>query len=217
MKNKKIDLIIFDWDGTLVDSIGWIVQCMQQAAAANGLAVPTEAAVRNVIGLSIERALQALFIELDEKDREHFIKSYSQLFFAREISPEDVFEGVPDMLEQFKLQGFLLAVATGKRSTGLAKAMKGTGLESYFDATCGADQAVSKPDPLMIHRITEQLQVDKERTIMVGDSIHDLQMAENAHIDAVAVSCGAHSAEQLKQYQPLICLQQTRELKKHIS
>ncbi len=216
MKHKKIELIIFDWDGTLVDSIGWIVQCMQQAAEINALPVPAEAAIRDVIGLSIERALETLFTELDDKEREHFIKSYSRCFFARDVSPDDVFEGVPEMLAQLKAQGFLLAVATGKRSTGLARAMQGTGLGGFFDASCGADQAASKPDPLMIHRIIEQLQADKRHTIMVGDSVHDLKMAQNAKIDAVAVSCGAHSEEQLKQYGPLICLQQTRELQKHL-
>ncbi len=212
MNIKNIDLIIFDWDGTLVDSIGWIVQCMQRAADSNDLPAPTEEAVRNVIGLSIEKALETLFAELGQADREHFIQSYSQYFFARDVGPDDVFDGVPEMLAHLKSKGFLLAVATGKRSTGLARAMQGTGLESFFDATCGVDQATSKPDPLMIHRLTEQLQADKRRTIMVGDSIHDLKMAQNACIDAVAVSCGAHSEEILKQYRPLVCLQHTREL-----
>ncbi len=212
MKNKKIKLIIFDWDGTLVDSIGWIVHCMQQAAETSDLPVPTEEAVRNVIGLSIERALEELFAGLDEVGREHFVKSYSQFFFTRDVSPGDVFAGVPEMLSQLKTQGFLLAVATGKRSAGLSRAMTGTGLADYFDATCGVDQAASKPDPLMIDRIIGQLRVDKQQTIMLGDSIHDLKMAKNAAVDAVAVCCGAHSEAVLTQYQPLACLQQTSEL-----
>ncbi len=156
-------------------------------------------------------------IDLDKTQREHFIKSYSQYFFAKDVCPDDVFEGVPEMLDHLKKQGFLLAVATGKRSTGLSKAMKGTGLEDFFDTTCGVDQAASKPNPLMIHRIIEKLQVDKLHTLMVGDSIHDLKMAQNADVDAVAVSCGAHPETVLKQYKPLVCLPQTRDLQTILS
>ncbi|WP_198243210.1 HAD family hydrolase [methane-oxidizing endosymbiont of Gigantopelta aegis] len=212
MNSKSIKLIIFDWDGTLVDSIGWIVHCMQYAARQCHFDVPEEKAVRNIIGLSIERALDELFPGLNTKQREHLIQTYSQRFFTKNISPDDVFTGVPEMLAQLKAQGYLLAVATGKRSTGLAKAMQGTGLNAFFDMTRGVDQAASKPDPLMLEHIMQQLRIDKDQALMVGDSIHDLQMAQNANIDAVAVSCGAHPEVQLQQYSPCACLQQTADL-----
>ena len=212
MNSKSIRLIIFDWDGTLVDSIGWIVHCMQYAAEQCHVDVPEEQAARNIIGLSIERAMDELFPGLNTTQREHLIQTYSQRFFTKNISPDDVFTGVPELLAQLKAQGYLLAVATGKRSTGLAKAMQGTGLNAFFDMTRGVDQAASKPDPLMLEQIMQQLRVDKAQTLMVGDSIHDLQMAQNAQIDAVAVSCGAHSEARLQHHNPCACLQQTIDL-----
>ncbi len=212
MKNK-FELIIFDWDGTLVNSVDWIVSCMQKAALQCDLQVPDTQAVKNIIGLSIEKALENLFPGMDKKNQEHLIDCYSQYFFSRQTGKEDLFDGVGDMLEHFKAEGFLLAVATGKKSTGLAKAMQGTGLEVFFDTTRGADQTASKPDPLMINEIVNELQVSKDKVVMIGDSTHDLQMARNADVSAVGVCCGAHSRDKLESYRPMACLQKTTELR----
>lgn len=209
---SNYDLLIFDWDGTLIDSIGWIVSCLQHAALQNGVAVPAAQAARDVIGLSIQGAMQELFPDSDAPMQKRLIDSYREQYFSRQTAPEDLFDGVPDMLRQLKSRGYRLAVATGKNRNGLNLALLHTRTESLFDATRCADETASKPEPLMVHEIIRQLGVLRERTLIIGDSAHDLQMAVNAQIAAVAVACGAHSKEVLQQYRPLQCLDQTKEL-----
>ncbi len=211
MKNK-FDLIIFDWDGTLINSIDWIVFCLQKAAQSCGCEIPEAQAAKNVIGLSLENALDRLFPGIDQSSRKQLTQRYSENFLSRMPAQNDLFVGVYEMLLQLKRQGYQLAIATGKSRMGLQKAMLGTGTEDLFNASRCADETASKPDPTMIQEIIEQLAADNDRTLMVGDSVHDLQMAANANIPCVAVSCGAHSSEQLLSYQPLCCLGQTTEL-----
>lgn len=211
MKNR-FDLIIFDWDGTLVDSIEWIVSCLQYAARECGYDAPDGQSARNIIGLSIEQAMDRLFPDADQLAREQLIKAYSQHFFSREVSQKDLFPGVYDMLEYFKREGYLLAVATGKKNAGLMRAMSGTGVTGFFNTTRSADQTASKPNPLMIDEIVAEMNVSKDRTLMIGDSVHDMKMAEFAGVASIAVECGAHSREVLNQYKPLTCLQQTSAL-----
>jgi len=211
MKNN-FDLIIFDWDGTLINSIDWIVSCIQRAAQSCDCEIPEAQAARNVIGLSLENALDRLFPEIDPGIRKQLTKSYSENFFSRKPAQKDLFVGVYDMLLQLKQQGYQLAIATGKTRKGLQRAMLGTGTEDLFNASRCADETASKPDPTMIREIIEHLEAGNDRTLMVGDSIHDVQMAANASIPCVAVSCGAHSAEQLLPYRPLCCLGRTTEL-----
>ncbi len=209
---KSFDLIIFDWDGTLVNSIDWIVHCLQKSAQACGCDVPETQAAKNIIGLSFEHAMAELFPGIDKHTQEQLIAHYSQQFFSKKITQNDLFAGVYEMLVQFKQNGYLLAVATGKKSTGLVKAINGTGLVDFFSATRSADQTASKPDPLMINEIVEELSVSKDKVLMVGDSVHDLQMAVNAKVTSIGVACGAHSVEVLRQYNPMMCLQRTSEL-----
>jgi len=211
MKNR-FDLIIFDWDGTLVDSIDWIVECIQSAAEHYDCPVPHTQAAKDIIGLSLENAIDTLFPQIDSETRSNISAHYGQRFFSRQIGPNDLFPGVADMLQELKSQGYHLAVATGKKSTGLAKAIEGTGIAEFFCTTRCADQTASKPNPLMIDEIVMELGVSKQRTVMVGDSVHDLQMALNAQVPSIAVTCGAHSAETLKQYRPLSCLSYPTEL-----
>ncbi len=211
MKNR-FDLIIFDWDGTLIDSIDWIASCLQQAADQCGIAVPEAQAAKDVIGLSINNAMQTLFPEIDPHTQAQLVACYSQQYNSKQISPDDLFPGVYAMLVELKKSGYQLAVATGKTRVGLQKALKATGTEDLFCVTRCADETASKPDPKMLLEIIQHTQAAKERTLMIGDSIHDLQMALNAPISAIAVSCGANSAELLQQYHPLLCLQQPTEL-----
>ena len=211
MKNR-FDLIIFDWDGTLVDSIDWIVQCIQQAAAHYKCPVPQQQAAKDIIGLSIENAIETLFPLVDTETRGKIAVHYGQQFFSRQISRDDLFPGVYDMLQYFKQTGYQLAVATGKKSSGLTQAIAATGVAELFCTTRCSDQTASKPNPLMIDEIVAEMGVSKQRTLMVGDSVHDLQMALNAQVASVAVTCGAHSEDTLKQYQPLHCLSYPTEL-----
>ncbi|UOA07962.1 HAD family hydrolase [Methylobacter sp. S3L5C] len=211
MKNK-FDLIIFDWDGTLVNSIDWITICLQQAAGQCGITVPEDQAAKNVIGLSLNQAMQNLFPGIDPATQAQLVAYYSQHYNSKKISPNDLFPGVYDMLVQLKQSGYQLAVATGKSRAGLQKALEGTGTEALFCVTRCADETASKPDPRMLHEILQHTNTAKERSLMVGDSVHDLQMALNAPMSAIGVSCGANSAELLQQYNPLLCLQQSTEL-----
>ena len=211
MKNR-FDLIIFDWDGTLVDSVDWIVHCIQTAAARHDCPVPDTQSAKDIIGLSIENAIDTLFPGIDTETRQKLAADYGQTFFSKAISPDDLFPGVRGMLQSFRQRGYRLAIATGKKSSGLARAIAGTGIADLFCTTRCADQTASKPDPLMIEEIVAELGICKQRTLMVGDSVHDMQMALNAQVAAIAVTCGAHSAQVLQQYQPLCCLQQPTEL-----
>ncbi|MGR9072634.1 MAG: HAD-IA family hydrolase [Gammaproteobacteria bacterium] len=208
----RYQLIIFDWDGTLIDSIDWIVSCLQNAAQECHLDVPDEGAARDIIGLSLKNAMVRLFPDIDEDIQGRLLQSYSRLFFSRQMTKRNLFSGVYDMLIELKSLGFQLGVATGKTRAGLQKALQLTETTDLFNATRCADETASKPDPRMLHEIIEQLDVDARNVLMVGDSTHDLQMAMNAGIDALAVSCGAHSSAILEKFNPLACLRQTADL-----
>lgn len=210
--DKKFDLIIFDWDGTLADSVDWIVHCLKAAAEQKALDIPEDQAIKNIIGLSLQKALAILYPEIKGRAQEQFIACYGQLFFAKQQTESDLFAGVNDMLQRLRTQGYKLAVATGKGRSGLDKAMQGSGLIDFFDVTRCANETASKPNPLMLEEIIAEMQVSKERVVFVGDSSHDLQMAENAGVAAIAVLCGANSKAQLAPYKSIACLQQTTEL-----
>lgn len=211
MKNR-FDLIVFDWDGTLINSIDWIVHCLQIAGVRYGLKQPEPQAAKDVIGLCIDNAVAALYPEADVDTQKQIVKLYSQTYLSKQLSRADFFPGVYNMLLNLKEQDYRLAVATGKTRAGLIGAMKATGTEELFDSTRCADETASKPNPLMLHEIMTQTQSAQDRTLMVGDSIHDMQMAQNAQIAAIGVSCGANSVDSLQRYNPLFCLQQPAEL-----
>lgn len=195
-----------------MDSVDWIVHCLQYAARLHDCPVPETQAARDIIGLSIDKATDILFPNTDEITRQKLAKDYSAHFFSKGISADDLFQGVPEMLSTLKLAGYKLAVATGKKQSGLQQSMLETGVSDLFCTTRSADKTASKPDPLMIEEIVAELGVSKQRTLMVGDSVHDMQLAQNAGVTAVAVTCGAHSAAILQTYQPLHCLNYPTDL-----
>ncbi len=210
--NNRFDLIIFDWDGTLIDSIDWIVHCLQTAGKQCGYDIPEAQAAKDVIGLSITNACATLFPEADDATLTQLTSCYQQTYLSRQLSREDLFPGVYEMLLELKQTGYQLAVATGKTRTGLQEALKATDTEDLFCITRCSDETASKPDPLMLHQIMQHTKAANDRSLMVGDSTHDLQMAMNAQISSIAVSCGAHPEDILQQYSPLMCLQQPAEL-----
>jgi phosphoglycolate phosphatase len=208
MKNK-FDLIVFDWDGTLINTIDWIVHCLQTAGVHYGFLSPEP---QDVIGLCIDNAVAALFPDADAGIQKQIVTLYSQTYFSKQLSQADFFPGVYDMLLNLKEHGFRLAVATGKTRAGLIEALSATGTEKLFDITRCADETASKPNPKMLHEIMAHTQCTTDRTLMVGDSIHDMRMAQNANIASIGVACGANSVESLQRYNPLFCLQQPTEL-----
>ncbi len=211
MKNR-FDVIVFDWDGTLVNTIDWIVHCLQKAGEQCGYLIPEPQAAKDTIGLSIENAVQALYPNADTAANNKLVASYSQTYFSKQLTQDDFFPGVYDMLVQLKESGYQLAVATGKTRAGLTHALAATGTEALFNITRCADETASKPNPKMLHEIMQHMQTTPARTLMVGDSIHDLQMARNANVASIGVACGANSHESLQQYDPLLCLQHATEL-----
>lgn len=215
MKNR-FDLIIFDWDGTLINTIDWIAHCLQTAGEQHGCPVPDTQAAKDVIGLCIDSAVQALYHEADNATQHKVVKTYSQMYASRQLSRDDLFPGVYDMLIALKEKGHHLAVATGKTRNGLNHALAATGTENLFGITRCADETASKPNPLMLQQIMTHTGVEPARSVMVGDSIHDMQMAHNAMMPSVGVTCGANDAEALRQFEPLLCLAQPAELMAHL-
>jgi phosphoglycolate phosphatase len=211
MKNR-FELLIFDWDGTLFDSIDWIVQSLQYAAETCGMPEPSARAARSVIGLSLRHAMEGLYPGVAEGQAQRLMAAYYAHYNAKAPGPEGLFPGVAAMLERLRAEGFKLAVATGKGRKALAQVTAATGTAALFHAMRCAEETASKPDPAMLLQILAALEVAPERALMVGDSIHDLNMAANAGMPALAVSCGANERAELLALKPLACLEQTVEL-----
>ncbi len=209
--NARFDLIVFDWDGTLFDSTALIVRCIQNACADIGAPVPSEADAAYVIGLGLQDALrhvapglsESRYPELGLRYRHHYIASQDEL---------SLFPGTLDMLHALKARRHGLAVATGKNRRGLDDALAHSQLKGLFDGTRTADETASKPDPLMLYELMREFGVDPGRTLMVGDTTHDLLLARNAGAPSVAVSFGAHEHATFAEFAPLHVAHSTREL-----
>jgi len=199
---KQYDLIVFDWDGTLVDSTQAIVESVQSAALDAALPVPTDEAARGIIGLELGAAIAALFDELTETQLQYLVERYRYHYLVRDHAVL-LFEGVAEAMRELETQGFMLGVATGKTRRGLERAMDNTALRPHFLATRCADECHSKPHPQMLDELMDELGVEAERTLMVGDTQFDLQMANNAGVDSLAVSYGAQPLEALLPHEPL--------------
>ena len=199
----KHQLIIFDWDGTLMDSIDKIVLCMQQAAKNQQHTVPAEQAVKNIIGLSLLKAMQQLFPTLLLTQQELLVEAYREQYNSMHHINTPFYDGIAELLTNLKAQGYILAVATGKGRNGLNRMMQKTNTEHLFSATVCADESNSKPDPLMIHSLLKELNVSPCNALMVGDSSYDLDMAANAGVKSLGVSYGVHGREKLMLSNPV--------------
>lgn len=207
-------LLIFDWDGTLVDSIGRIVESMHRAADACELRRCSDAQVKGIIGLGLPEAIVSLYPELvDPLLIERFRLRYSEHYLMLEAEPSALFAGVAESLEVFRMMGYRLAVATGKTRHGLQRVLEGRGWSDYFDVTRCADETASKPDPLMLQEILAHCGVSPRRALMVGDSSFDLLMARRAGIDSVAVGYGAQSLTALSAHEPTLAIDCFTELR----
>ena len=202
---RRFQLIVFDWDGTLMDSAATIVAAIQSASRDLALPVPDVQKARHVIGLGLADALTYLFPEIDAAGYESVADRYRFHYLARD-DEIPLFDGVREMMSELADAGFLLAVATGKSRRGLDRALDATGLTSLFHATRCADEAFSKPHPAMLLEIMDELGTAAGHTLMVGDTTHDLEMARNANVAPVAVTYGAHSRASLYACAPLACL-----------
>jgi len=210
---RKYQLVVFDWDGTLLDSAGAIVACMQAAARDLGLPPPDDDAARHVIGLGLHDALAMALPAAPEADYLRIAERYRHFYLARD-SDLELFPGAEALVASLALEGRQLGVATGKSRLGLNRALDASGLAAMFHATRCADECFSKPHPEMLLAIMDELGVAAERTLMIGDTTHDLQMARNAGVAAVAVSYGAHTREALEGEHPIGLFENLEDLGK---
>jgi phosphoglycolate phosphatase len=202
MARKQFDLIVFDWDGTLMDSTATIVKCIQAAARDLGVSVPDRELAAHVIGLGLQEALEKAVPGLDPQHYPRMVDRYRYHYLSQDHELT-LFAGVREMLQDLSQQGYFLAVATGKSRVGLTRALHTAGLMSFFDATRCADETFSKPHPAMLNELTRELGQEMVRTVMIGDTTHDLQMAVNAGAAGIAVHYGAHPAHQLREFSPI--------------
>lgn len=211
MARKQFDLIVFDWDGTLMDSTATIVKCIQASAKDLGLPIPDDSAAAHVIGLGLQEAMEVVLPDIDPKYYPRMVERYRYHYLSKDHGLA-LFDGVQEMLAELSQQGFFLAVATGKSRVGLNRALDAVKLLSLFDATRCADETFSKPHPAMLQELTRELGQDIKRTVMIGDTTHDLQMAVNAGAAAVAVQYGAHPVDQLQALNPLYSAGSVKDL-----
>lgn len=211
MTPRRFDLIAFDWDGTLFDSTAIIARCIQAAVRDVGGKEPTFEEASYVIGMGLMQALahaapdvpQALYPRLGDRYRHHYFAIQHEI---------NLFQGVLPLLADLKGRGHLLTVATGKSRRGLDEALATSDLAGVFDASRTADQTAGKPDPMMLRELMAEFDAPPERTLMIGDTTHDLQMALRAGCASVAVSYGAHDHQAFEALSPLYIAHSVRQL-----
>ena len=195
--DRRYDLIVWDWDGTIMDSTPTIVHCIQQACRDLGFKEPDDTLASSVIGLGIQDSLRRAvpwiepryFQQLTDRFRYHYLAKDHEL---------DLFVGIRELLEELKADQFLLGVATGKSRVGLNRSLNHHQIGHLFHETRTADESFSKPHPAMLLELSDVTQVPTRRMLMIGDTTHDLDMAANAGVDAIAVTYGAHPPDTLK-------------------
>ena len=207
---EKIKLIVFDWDGTLMDSEAQIVACLHGSIADLGLEPMDDDTVKNVIGLGLKEAVDTLVPGRDARFRQAFVDCYRKHWFQAEAAV--LFDDARAVLDHFSRRDYFLGVATGKARRGLDLVLKETQLTHIFHATRCADEAPSKPHPQMLLDIMERLDVAPRETLMVGDTEYDMEMATNAGAGKIAVRTGVHSEERLQRHDPLVCLQRLADM-----
>jgi phosphoglycolate phosphatase len=212
VNKNNFDLIVFDWDGTLYDSTALITRAIQESARDVGMRVPTREQAAYVIGMGLKDALQyavpdlpeSRYAELSARYRHHYLHGEEAL---------DLFEGAENLLNELKGAGYKLAIATGKNRQGLDRVLAASTLQHMFDLTRTADETRSKPHPQMLLEILSETNIEAGRSLMVGDTTHDLQLAINAGTQAAAVAYGAHDPAPLLAMNPRVCVHSVAELR----
>lgn len=213
---KRFDLLVFDWDGTLMDSAAAIVAAIQAACRDLGIEEPSESRARHVIGLGLGDALRHAVPDLSEEHYPQMVDRYRHHYLSRDHELT-LFSGAEQMIAELSAAGFMLAVATGKSRLGLDRALKVSGLGSAFaDSRC-ADECHSKPHPQMLEELIVAFGTAPDRTLMIGDTTHDLMMAGNAGVPAVGVSYGAHPRQALVDLAPVTIVDTVSELREWLA
>ena len=210
------DLVVFDWDGTLMDSESAIVSCMHEAIRELRFEPRSDGEIRGIIGLGLREAVHRLYPERRPTEHDRLADGYRSHFLSLSDTSQSLFPGVEETLEGLATAGVSLAVATGKSRRGLDKVLADTGLERYFLATRTADECHSKPHPQMLEEVMDLSGAEPDRTLMVGDSVHDIGMARNAGVAALAVSYGVQSRETLMAEGAFDCIDRIAGVSDHV-
>ena len=208
---RHFDLIAFDWDGTVADSTAIITRSIQEAVRDVGGTVPSDEQAAYVIGMALMPALARAAPDVPPEKHAELGNRYRHHFFKHQ---DDIclFDGILPLLDDLRSRGHWLTVATGKSRMGLNQALQDPQLKGMFDGSRTADETAGKPSPLMLHELMAEFGVEPERTLMIGDTTHDLQMAVNAGCPCVGVSYGAHAPDHFAQFNPLFVAESAREL-----
>lgn len=216
MQSKSYQLYVFDWDGTVMDTTGLIARGMQQACVTLGYPQPDLDACRETIGLPFAESFARVAPGFRYEQLDDFLTAYRNWYLQREAQV-DVMAGLEDLFDRMTKNGLRLAVATGKSRAGLIRVFERTGLGKYFEATVTADESFPKPNPAMLEKLSDETGVDVREMVMIGDSIHDLQLAQNARCDAVAVTWGAARLPELQSYPAVAYVSDVKELIRALS
>ncbi|MCC6531522.1 MAG: HAD-IA family hydrolase [Burkholderiales bacterium] len=208
---ERFPLLVFDWDGTLVDSAQAIAEALQGACLDVGLPRPSDERARHIIGLGLKDALRYAVPEAAESDYPRLVERYRVHFLLRDPGTR-LFPGVVEGLEALCQAGHLLAIATGKSRRGLERALDQMHLRRFFTASRCGDEGHTKPHPGMLQAVMDELAMPASETLMIGDTTHDLQMAFNAGVRCVGVAYGAHPKPQLMSIEPEACFDSAAEL-----
>jgi len=211
MKHSK-QLLVFDWDGTLMDSQAKIVSCFRTAIDETGLEKRSHEQLSNVIGLGFREALLSLYPDDGEDFHKDLIDCYRHYFLSADETPSVLFEGAMEMLEDLNKQGYFLAIATGKGRYGLDIALEESGAGHLFHASRCADETRSKPHPQMLEELVDYFGLETDQTLMIGDTEYDLQMANNAKIHGVGVTYGVHTEQRIRECNPIACVNSAQDL-----
>ncbi|MCQ8847128.1 HAD-IIIA family hydrolase [Alteromonas stellipolaris] len=212
----RYKLVIFDWDGTLMDSADKIINCMQIAAKHCDMPVPSADAVSHIIGISLKPAIKQLFGIDDDALAERLVLAYKEAFVSHDATPCPLFNGVEDLLSALKAKGATLAVATGKARRGLDRAWSQTETGHFFSASRCADDAQSKPSPDMLLQILDELNISAHDAVMIGDTTYDMQMAKSIGMRRIGVSYGVHAQVHLEALAPETIVHSIGELQQFL-
>jgi len=212
-KQLPYKLLIFDWDGTLMDSVARIVDCLRKASEQVLTdAIRSDHELRDVIGLGLREALIKIHPQSNEQQIDDMSAVYRHQYMEANTTSSVLFDGAEALLEGLEEQGYWLAIATGKGRQGLDHVLEITGLGHRFHTTRCASETFSKPHPLMLEEILEQLGMNAEDALMIGDTEYDMEMASNAKMDRLGVSYGVHPEDRLMKHQPIGCIDNLNQL-----
>ncbi len=214
LQGRDIKAVIFDWDGTIVDSIEHIANSLHQAATELGFPALEQSAYRNIIGLGMVDALKTLYPALDSGEIDAIREAYGRYFFSKEATPQQIFTGMTEVLTDLRSAGQGRAVATGKSRRGLDSALRTSGLQPHFDVTRCADETRSKPDPAMLEEILRFYDLAPHQAVMIGDTTYDMEMAQRIGMPAIGVRWGVHDDEALGRFEPRAIVGSVAELRR---